>query len=101
MERKACHLSDDKSHDIFKLYMSGNNMRSISKMLAIPRKTIAIKYHANFQKNGKYQEEANVCGKERGISITFTEYISYLKNPALDRSLTRCISITMHITQSS
>ena len=41
MERKACHLSDDKSHAICKLYMSGNIMRSISKMLAIPRKTIS------------------------------------------------------------
>ena len=36
MGRKACHLSDDKNHAICKLYMSGNNMRSISKMLAIP-----------------------------------------------------------------
>ena len=41
MGRKACHLSDDKSHGICKLYMSGNNMRTISKMLAIPRKTIS------------------------------------------------------------
>ena len=41
MGRKACHLSDDKNHAICKLYMSGNNMRTISKMLAIPRKTIS------------------------------------------------------------
>ena len=41
MGRKACHLSDDKSHAICKLYMSSNNMRTISKMLAIPRKTIS------------------------------------------------------------
>ena len=39
--------------------------------------------------------------EERGSSITFTQYISYLKNPALDRSLTRFISITMHIAQGS
>ena len=41
MGRKACHLSEDKSHAICKLYMPGNNMRSISKMLAILRKTIS------------------------------------------------------------
>ena len=41
MGRKACHLSDDESHAIRKLYMSGNNIRSISKMLAIPGKTIS------------------------------------------------------------
>ena len=41
MGRRACHLSDDESHAICKLYMSGNNMRSISKMLAIPGKTIS------------------------------------------------------------
>ena len=41
MGRKACHLSHDKSHAICKLYMSGNNMRTISKMLAITRKIIS------------------------------------------------------------
>ena len=41
MGRKACHLSDDESHVICKLYMSGNTMRSISKMLAISGKTIS------------------------------------------------------------
>ena len=41
MVRKACHLSDDESHAICKLYMSGNNMRSISKMLAIPSEIIS------------------------------------------------------------
>ena len=41
MGRKACHLSDDKSHAICKLYMSVNNMKTISKILAIPRKTIS------------------------------------------------------------
>ena len=43
MGRKACHLSDDKSHAICKLYISGINMRTISKMLAIPREIISYK----------------------------------------------------------
>ena len=44
MGRKACHLSDDESHAIRKLYMSGNNIRSISKMLAIRGKPFLISY---------------------------------------------------------
>ena len=64
MGRKACHLSNDKSHAICKLYMSSNNMRSISKMLAIPRKIISNILRI-FKRTGITRKKPMSRGKEK------------------------------------
>ena len=70
MGRKACHLSDDNSHAIFKLHMSGNNMRTISKMLAIPRKTIS-NIIQTFKRTGNTKKKPMSGGKEK-LSLRYS-----------------------------
>ena len=74
MGRKACHLSDDKSHAICKLYMSGNNMRSISKMLAIPRKTIS-NIIQTFKRTGNTKKKPMIEGKEK-LSLRYSGVVN-------------------------
>ena len=59
MGKKGSHLSDDTRDAVCKLLTSGNNVSSISKMLAVPRTTIST-ISADLQKNRKCEEEANV-----------------------------------------
>ena len=74
MGRKACHLSDDKSHAICKLYMSSNNMRSISKMLAIPRKTIS-NIIRTFKRTGNTKKKPMSGGKEK-LSLRYSGVVN-------------------------
>ena len=73
MRRKACHLSDDKSHAICKLYMSSNNMRSISKMLALPRKTIS-NIIQTFKRTGNTKKPMS-GGKEK-LSLRYSGVVN-------------------------
>ena len=73
MGRKACHLSDDKSHAICKLHMSGNNMRTISKMLAIPRK-ITSNIIRTFKRTGNTEKPMS-GGKEK-LSIQYSGVVN-------------------------
>ena len=74
MGRKACHLSDDKSHAIWKLYMSGNNMRTISKMLAIPRKTIS-NIITTFKRTENTKKKPMSGGKEK-LSLRYSGVVN-------------------------
>ena len=69
MGRKACHLSDDKSHAICKLYISSNNMRSISKMLAIPRKIIS-NIIRTFERTENTKKKP-MCGEKEKLSLRY------------------------------
>ena len=68
MGRKACHLSDDESHAIRKLYMSCNNI-SVSKMLAIPGKTIS-NIKRTFKGTANTKKKPISGGKEK-LSLTY------------------------------
>ena len=74
MGRKACHLSEDKSHAICHLYMSGNNMRSISKMLAILRKTIS-NIIRTFKRTGYTKKKPMSGGKEK-LSLRYSGVVN-------------------------
>ena len=74
MGRKACHLSEDKSHAICKLYMSGNNMRIISKMLAILRKTIS-NIIRTFKRTGYTKKKPMSGGKEK-LSVRYSGVVN-------------------------
>ena len=74
MRRKACHLSEDKSHAICKLYMSGNNMRSISKMLAMLRKTIS-NIIRTFKRTGYTKKKPMSGGKEK-LSLRYSGVVN-------------------------
>ena len=74
MGRKACHLSEDKSHAICKLYMSGNNMRSISKMLPILRKTIS-NIIRTFKRTGYTKKKPMSGGKEK-LSLRYSGVVN-------------------------
>ena len=84
MGRKACHLSDDKSDAICKLYMSGNNMRSISKMLAIPRKTIS-NIIRTFKRTGNTKKPMS-GGKEK-LSLLYRLRLQLREIPSTFRAL--------------
>ena len=74
MGRKACHLSDDKSHAICKLYISGNNIRTISKMLAIPRETIS-NIIQTFKRTGNTKKKPMSGGKEK-LSLRYAGVVN-------------------------
>ena len=74
MGRKACHLSEDKSHAICQLYMSGNNMRTISKMLAILRKTIS-NIIRTFKRTGYTKKKPMSGGKEK-LSLRYSGVVN-------------------------
>ena len=84
MGRKACHLSDDESHAICKLYMSGNNMKSISKMLAILRKTIS-NIIRTFKRTGNTKKPMS-GGKEK-LSLRYRLRLQLRDIPSTFRAL--------------
>ena len=85
MGRKACYLSDDKSHAICKLYMSGNNMRSISKMFAIPRKSISDIIQT-FKRTGNTKKKPISGGKEK-LSLRYRLRLQLRDIPSPIRAL--------------
>ena len=74
MGRKECHLSDDKSHAFCKLYMSGNNMRSVSKMLVIPKKTISTIIQT-FKRTGNTKKKP-MCGGKEKLSLRYSGVVN-------------------------
>ena len=85
MGRKACHLSDDESHAICKLYMSGNNMRSISKILAIPGKTIS-NIIRTFKGTANTKKKPMSGGKEK-LSLRYRLRLQLRNIPSTFRAL--------------
>ena len=85
MGRKACHLFDDKNHAICKLYMSGNNMRSISEMLAIPRKSISDIIQT-FKRTGNTKKKPISGGKEK-LSLRYRLRLQLRDIPSTIRAL--------------
>ena len=85
MGRKAYHVSDDESHAICKLYMSGNNMRSISKMLAIPGKTIS-NITRTFKGTANTKKKPMSGGKEK-VSLRYRFRLQLRDIPSAFRAL--------------
>ena len=85
MGRKACHLSDDKNHAIRKLYISGNSMRSILKMLAIPKKTISDIIRT-FKRTGNTKKKPMSGGKEK-LSLRYRLRLQLRHIPSTFRAL--------------
>ena len=85
MGRMACHLSDDESHAICKLYMSSSNMGSISKMLAIPGKTIS-NIIRTFKGTANTKKKPMSGGKEK-LSLRYRLRLQLRDIPSTFRAL--------------
>ena len=64
MGRKGSHLSNDTRDAVCKLFTSGNNVSSISKMLAVPRTTISA-IIKTFKRTGNVKKKPMSGSKEK------------------------------------